>query len=220
MLGEAIKYPMNRDDWVKQYIIGVALIFFFWLIIPVFILGGYYINVLRQTEAGNEEPPAFGNWGKLIIDGLKALVIAIGYFLIPTILFMVVAVFMGGLGVLVSGGSNAAAAGISIVAILLLLVTFLVALVIVYVYPAALVNFAKHDSIGKAFDFGTIKNVAFTSDYFIAWILAFLVNFVANIITNILFITIIGIILIPFVAFYSAVVVQNLYGRGFAKAQT
>ncbi|MDY7083279.1 MAG: DUF4013 domain-containing protein [Halobacteria archaeon] len=155
MIEEAIKYPTNREDWIKQYIIGVALIFFFWLIIPALILGGYYVNVLRQTEAGNEELPAFDDFGKLIVDGLKALVIVFVYYLVPTMLFGIIwFLLMGGVSFVSSGTDTGGAvgAGFGLLAILLMLVYFLISLIIGYVLPAALtINILAFTIIGLVF---------------------------------------------------------------------
>lgn len=225
MIEEAIKYPMNRDDWVKQLIIAGVLVFFFWLIIPAFILGGYFIDVLRQSEAGNEQPPAFDDWGKLLVDGLKGLVIAFVYYLVPTIIFMVVFFILGAgsAGLMGLGGRTGAAAGLAGLGIFILILTllfFLVALILAYILPAALVNFARTDRMGEAFDFGTIKDAVMTSEYLVGWLLAFVINIVTGVVVQILAFTLVGLLLVPFIYYYAYTVMNNLYGRAFAKGRS
>ncbi|MDY7083277.1 MAG: DUF4013 domain-containing protein, partial [Halobacteria archaeon] len=107
MLGEALKYPMNRDDWIKQLLIGGVMLIFGILLIPALIAYGYFVRVLESSIAGDEAPPVFDDWGDMIVDGLKFFVITLIYQIIPTIIFFVFV--FGSLMALVSAGSEAAA---------------------------------------------------------------------------------------------------------------
>jgi len=56
------------------------------LVVPVFILAGYFIRVLNRTAGGDEVPPVFDEWGELAVTGLQAVLIGVAYALVPTIL--------------------------------------------------------------------------------------------------------------------------------------
>lgn len=215
MLGEAINYPMNRDDWIKQVVIGWVLLILSFLIIPWFIVEGYLIDVLRQSEAGDDQPPAFEDWGSLLVDGLKAFVISFVYLLIPSIVFFVT---VGGslMAMLAGGGAAAGLAGLFGG----LAITFVLYLVFGYFLLVGLANFAKNDSLGSAFDFGTVIDVGLSGDYLIGWLMAVVLIFVANIIVGVLnIIPILGLIIGLVVSFYASVAAFNIVGRAFAEAQ-
>ncbi|MDY6776363.1 MAG: DUF4013 domain-containing protein [Halobacteria archaeon] len=59
------------------------------LILPIFVVTGYYVRVLRTTVEGDERPPSFDDWGDLLVEGLKATVIGIIYMIIPALVFFV-----------------------------------------------------------------------------------------------------------------------------------
>jgi len=62
------------------------LILISFLITPVFLVYGYYL-VLKVTVAGFDELPDFDEWGDMLIDGLKVLIVGIVYMLPVIIIF-------------------------------------------------------------------------------------------------------------------------------------
>ena len=90
---EALRYPMNHDNWIVTVLIGGALSLFSFLIVPILIVYGYLLRVIRTSIDGQSEPPVFEDWGELIVEGFKAAVIVFVYMLIPLI---VGAVTVGG----------------------------------------------------------------------------------------------------------------------------
>jgi hypothetical protein len=90
--------------------------------------------------------------------------------------------------------------------------------VIYYLVPAALTNMALEDSIGAAFDFGTLKQALLSVDYLVAWIIPFVLAFLVNVVVVVLSITIIGLVAVPFLQFYVQVAVFYMFGVAFAKA--
>ncbi|KUK00869.1 MAG: Uncharacterized protein XD44_1061, partial [Methanobacteriaceae archaeon 41_258] len=83
IVGEALDYP--GSDLNKVLILGILNLISF-LIIPVFLVVGYNLRVLKATIAGFDELPDFDEWGDMLIDGLKVLVVGIVYMLIPIII--------------------------------------------------------------------------------------------------------------------------------------
>jgi len=88
---------------------------------------------------------------------------------------------------------------------------------VLYLVPAALTNYAVEGSIGAAFDIGAIKPVVLSMDYLMAMLIPVFVAIGVNMIAGILAITIIGLLLVPFLYFYTYVAVFRMYGLAFAK---
>lgn len=222
MFGEALKFPVSGDSALKNHLIGGVLAIFGFLLFPIFFVQGYLVRVVRVAVEGGDEPPAFDDWGDLFVDGLKLFVVTLGYVIVPTILLFVAIFAFVGTAAVSSGAPGevnpGALAGASIVGVLLLLVAMLLFLVVSYLLPAAVANFARHDDIGKAFEFGTVLDAAFSADYFVAILFAILLGLIIGVVTFILSVIIVGLILVPFISFYSQVATYYLFGRGYAKA--
>lgn len=215
MLEEGLSYPFKGDNALGRNVIGGLLVAFSWLIVPGLAHYGYLVRVLRDTVGGEEDPPEFEEWGELILDGVKMLVVSIVYAIVP---FAIAGAL---LTVGIFGGAAAGDPGGGIVAgfgLLGFLVFFLASLVLFYVLPAALTNFAREGNVSAAFDFDTIGTVLTSSEYVVAWLLPIVVYAVVYVVNIILFITVIGIILVPWVSFYASVVIFQMFGQAYAKA--
>jgi hypothetical protein len=86
IVSDSVMYP--SQDWKKVLIFGILFIISF-LIIPVFLVMGYFFRVLKGTIAGYEELPDFDEWGGMFVDGLKIFVVQFVYFLIPAIVILI-----------------------------------------------------------------------------------------------------------------------------------
>lgn len=213
MLEEAINYPRNSDDVVETILIGGVLTLLSFLLLPMFLVFGYYGRVLRAAEDDEPEPPVFDDWGDLFVDGLKLFAITLAYFLIPVIVF---AASVGSVLVAAISGNDVAIASTLGGALLGFSVASLLSLVAWYLLPAALSNYARTDRIGSAFAFGELKGVLFSRDYAVAWLVALGVFLVAGIVIGLLnVVPFVGAILGVFVNFYAAVVAFYLYGHAF-----
>ena len=82
-LSRALRYPLAEEDWPRTMGIGTVLEALTVLIVPQLILQGYYIQVMRRTVAGDDEPPSFEEWKPLVVDGAKATLLLGIYKLIP-----------------------------------------------------------------------------------------------------------------------------------------
>jgi hypothetical protein len=211
MFEDGLSYPL-RGEWPKRTLIGGLLFMFSFLLLPVFPVLGYLIRVLKTTVGGEEEPPAFDDWGELFITGLVGSVIAVIYSIVPFVLFGGIAALLGGVGGAVGGQGGSALAGLGVVTALLAIpVVFLV----YYTVPAALTNYAIEGRFGAAFEFGSLKPVLLSSDYLIAVFLPLVVAVLLWIATSILSITVIGLVLVPFLQFYGQVAVFRMFGTAF-----
>ncbi|HEY84273.1 MAG TPA: DUF4013 domain-containing protein [Chloroflexi bacterium] len=84
------KFPFQGPDWRNRFIVGAALIFagFAIPIVPGIFVFGYTLQIMRQVIEGRElELPAWDDWGKFGVDGLRLLVVGLAY-LLPGLLVM------------------------------------------------------------------------------------------------------------------------------------
>ena len=209
-LERILGYPTRRDNWLMTVLIGGVLVLLGFLVVPLILVYGYVVRVIRETHEDQPEPPVFEEWEQLLVDGLKAVAIGIVYMLIPG---LVAALTIGSaLASFATGGNvGATAAGL----VFGLTVSTILALAFGYVATAALVNFVREDRLGAAFDFTVLRQVIFHRDYAIPWLIALLVFVVAGVIGSI---PAIGWILTPFVTFYAMTVAGNLWSSGVSAA--
>jgi len=181
------------------------------LVVPVFILAGYFIRVLNRTAGGDEVPPVFDEWRELAVTGLQAVLIGVAYALVPTILGGgVVAIGIG-----LSGDGSLGGLGVAAVLVGGLLWTLL-SFVVAYLLPAALVNFARTRSLGAGFAFGTLKPIWLSRSYAVAWGTMLLVALLGGIVAGVLnVVPILGQIAGVFVGFYAAVAAYSVIGRAW-----
>ncbi|NHX35728.1 MULTISPECIES: DUF4013 domain-containing protein [Halolamina] len=214
MLEEGLSYPFNGDSALGRIIIGGLLGFGSFLIVPAIALMGYLVWVLDGAARGEEEPPDFENWGDMIVDGLKATAVAIVYGIVPFVLvFLSVFVIAGGS----ASGSETGMGILGGIGLLGMLVSMVAMFVLYYLIPAALTNMALEDSFGAAFDFGTIKQVILTGDYLVAWLIPFVLAALMNVVVFLLAITVVGLVVVPFIQFYVQVAAFYMFGVAFGK---
>lgn len=209
----AIRYPMNKHGWVKTFAIGGVLVLFSFLIIPAIAVYGYLITTIRDSMEGHPEPPDFMNWGELLRKGLFGWIIGLIYMIVPIV---VAAVTVGGsIAAMATGSQAGQAAGLAGM-FGGLAVSFVLSLLFGYFAVVALVNYARTDEFGAAFEFDMIRRVALDGEYFVPWLMSVVVFIVAAVIAGMLnVIPILGGIVGAFVFFYAEVVAARLWAEGF-----
>ncbi len=186
---------------------------------PVFFILGYLIRVLKTTVTGTGEPPAFDDWGDLFVKGIIGTGISLIYSLVPLLLFGTFSfVLFGIIGVAGGAGGDGGGivAGFGLLALMMLGLLFVpMVFLIYYMVPAALTSYAIEGEFSAAFDFETLKPILLSSDYLIAVFLPLVVAVLLWIATSVLSITIIGLLLVPFLQFYGQVAVFRMFGTAF-----
>ena len=219
LIGEietAIRYPAESDDVVTTVLIGGLLTVFGFLVVPLFVLAGYLVRVLDRTADGDEVPPTFDDFGELTVTGIKAAAIGLAYGFVPLL--------VGGVGVLVgiagigAGNGNGIVAGLGVLGVLVGgIVWFGLALLVAYLLPAALANFARTRSIGSGFDVGTLKPIWTSRTYALAWGTAFVVFLIGSVVAGVLnVVPVLGTIAGAFVGFYFGVAGYSVIGRSWS----
>ena len=216
MLEDGLSYPV-RGDWIGRIIIGGVLGFLSVLLLPAFVIVGYLVRVLEQTIGGEEVPPEFDDWGDLLMKGVIGSVITIAYTVIPLVVYAVVVAVVGGTSGAIGGDAGAL---IGVVGVLLTLAFIPVLFLIYYAVPAALSAYAARGEIGAAFDLDLLKPALFSTEYFVAVLMPIVVAVVIWIVTAVLAITVVGILLLPFVQFYGQVAVFRMFGSAFASVNS
>ncbi|MWV64764.1 DUF4013 domain-containing protein [Halorubrum sp. JWXQ-INN 858] len=212
MLEDGLSYPV-RGDWIGRVIIGGVLGFFSWLVIPGFLLLGYLVEVLESTVAGSDTPPEFTDWGTLLVRGIVATVIGLAYTLLPMIAYGVFVVLVIGTGGAIGGDAGALIGGLGLLAALGFLP---VIFVVYYAVPAALTAYAVEGNAKAAFDPSLLKPTLLSVEYLVAVLMPLVVTFVLWIATGVLAVTIVGLLLVPFLQFYGQVAVFRMFGTAFA----
>lgn len=214
MLEDGLSFPLRGDRAIGRLLVGGLLGFFSFLVIPGIVVFGYLVRVLAAAARDEREPPAFDDWGGLVADGLRGIVVAIIYSILPVGLLILAIGFVGA-GLAVGEGSDAGLLGS--LGALGVLTSLLVILVIYYLIPAAITNMALEGDIAAAFDVGTLRPVLLSLEYFVAWLLPVVIAFITGIVSFfvVVFTLGLGVLVLPFIQFYVQVSVFYMFGRAF-----
>jgi hypothetical protein len=149
MLDDAFAYTKqgvfeNANRWLK-------------LIIAILCLGipmnGYVMRIYRSAQPA----PEVDNWGSLFVDGLKLMIVGLGYaipiFILNAITYgsIFLAVLSGSTGHMDSAMVSRWAPNIGLV-----LLMFLVEIAVGLIVPVASIRFARTNSFSEAFNVGAI----------------------------------------------------------------
>lgn len=221
VLEAALRYPWNGGQAAVTLIVGGILTLLSPLVIPGLIVLGYGLEVVEVVMAGEDRPPTFRNWRQMFVDGIKAVIVLIGYVVIPLIIGTgVIAVIAGAAGFRFRGGSvlNIGDPQLVGIAFVFALLVAGLALVVSYLAPAALVHLGRTGRLGAAFEVSQVRRLARADDYGAAWLLALAVFASAAVVLAVLNAAAIGVIVSGFVTFYAFVAMAHLYTRGAAGA--
>lgn len=216
MLEESLSYPTNGESGLARILIGGVLGIFSFLLFPLFIVYGYMIHAMAAASRAETEPPAFEDWGDLLVDGIKASVVGLAYALVPLVLMFTTT------GVLSAGSSAGGNAGgvLAGLGALGFLVVVLLLFALQYALPAALTNMGREGSIGAAFDFDALKPVLTSGEYLKAVLLTFGVALVGGIAFSVFALVTLGVgyLVAPFFYFWLYLAGSYLFGTAFGDA--
>ena len=219
MLEASLTYLRDGDDAVTTAVIGGLLLLASPLVIPSILVLGYLTRVLRRTADGDDEPPFFGEWGELFVDGLKAFAVAFVYSLLPlAVVAAAVAVSLSAFVVVPGTGDGGAGTFLGTFAVgIVVLVAGLVALVLslvgLYVTPAALAAVADSGRVGDGFAVGTLWGVVTKRAYATGWLTAAVVVLAGALAIGVLSVVpVLGTIAGVFVQFYALVAAAAIVG--------
>ena len=152
-IGKSFAFVFEDDQWITKILIAAAVllvgILFSWvlaipLILAIALLSGYMVEITRRVMAGQVDGlPEWDDWGALLTDGIKFLVIGIVYALPLIILAICLGIPMG----LFAEDAEALS---SLLGFLLSCLTFVYAIAMSIVLPAAVAFWVADDDLGAA----------------------------------------------------------------------
>jgi uncharacterized membrane protein YjgN (DUF898 family) len=224
MIADALKFPVAGDEAIKSYLIGVILNLLSFLILPGFLLYGFWVRSVQATVYGKESAPAFKQWRLLLQDGYKCLVIALG-FVIPfvpiAVLVAVLMTFMMPLGASAMANPTSVITGAQTAILVGGLIYLLTFGLFAYLLAAGLTQFAANRSMDEAFTLANLRELVFSVSFlggfllsFVLWVLVMIVNGVLNVMVH----PAAAYLVTPFLYFYLIVFSAHLLGRGYVAA--
>lgn len=180
-VGKSFSFVFEDDRWITKILLAAAIlllgILFSWLLlIPLILafalLSGYGVEITRRVMRGQLSGlPEWDNWGELLSEGLKVIVIGIVYAL-PMIILSIC------LGIPIGVFAENAEELSTVFSLLLSCVSILYAIAMSVVLPAAIAFYVAHDDLGAAFRFGEV--FAFVRDHLATYLVTFVMSWVAN----------------------------------------
>ena len=180
-IGKSFTFVFEDDAWITKILIAAAIlflgVFFSWLlliplILAVALLNGYMVEIIRRVVGGEVDAlPEWENWGDLISEGLKVLIIQIVYAL-PIIILTGCLIIP-----IVATAENAE--GLSVfLGVVLSCFTVLWAIAATIVLPAATAIFAATGELAAAFRFGEV--FALVRDNLSTYLITLVMSWVAS----------------------------------------
>ena len=210
-----LRYPFNEDGWYKTIGLGMVFEYLTFLVLPGLFLAGYYIRVMRETAAGEAEPPAFGDYGELAVDGIKALLILFAYLLIPSIVVSITYIPT------ILSALQGSLEGALVSLLIGMLVSISMMTLFAYGGVAGLVNFAHTGSMRSAFSPSLLGIIA-SGAWLKAWLKILVTGGVSFVLSAAFAVfppaLIAHVVLIPFQVKYFFTVYARIFSRAFATA--
>ena len=182
-LKDAFKFPFESEDGRSRFLIGslISLANLILPIVPAIFVYGYVISVMRQVING-EKPhmPAWNDWGKFGLDGLKALLVGLVYMLPATIIsaggwVLYTVLYTSGVVITTSNSSEWMGVVLMFSAMVILFLSLGIGMFFNILggipLPVALSHWVAQDRLSAAFNFKTTWQTikADKWGYFITW---------------------------------------------------
>jgi len=206
--GKSFTFVFEDEKWISKFVIGVLI-----TLVPIvnFATYGYMVQLLKNVRDGEEYPlPEWDDFGKMFIDGLKFLVGALVYALPIFLLSFVIMIFA-----IIAESGGAAETVFTGGIVLVSCLTLIFSLLILLVYPALYIQYAKDDQISDMFRLGDMWDLfkANPANYLIILLMIFfVVGFIAS------FGMIVCFVGIFFTAWWAQLVTAHMLGQ-LAKPQ-
>ena len=217
-VNKALTFVTEDERWITKLLIGVVMLFISFLIVPMFFMYGYMVQIIRNVMDGVEKPlPEWEDWGKLLKDGFNLFVAGLVYTL-PMWLLMCCsfAFFIPAAGT--EGDAAEIMAGLGAVSMMVMFcLVFLFAIALMLIGPAISIQYAREDNLGACFQFSEVIGIARDNigDILIALVVVFAVSFVLSLVS---IIPIVGWLVAIAANIYILFITGHMYGQIGAKA--
>jgi hypothetical protein len=235
-LKTAFRFPFQGPGWQNRFIIGAALSFggIIVPIIPLLFVYGYLVKVMHIAIKGEPlELPEWTDWGRLITDGLRSLVVYFVYTL-PGLIVMFIGfglymAFSIALPIITVNSRNGSEAGVFGVLFIVVMIIFFLSLFIGYLLlalgfiplPMALGHFIARDKLSAAFHIREWSSLirANKLGYLIAWVVMAGLFAILYFCIMMLYFTVVLCFLLPFLlaplGFYLMLVGAAVFGQTY-----
>jgi hypothetical protein len=154
---KSFTYMFEDERWITKLGIGAVLAFFSWLLLPIPLLVGYSVAVLRNVRDGYERPlPEWDDWGQLFMDGLFVMIAQFVYTLPFLLLFCVVSIVMVGSVGMAEFSEELAAASMFATFGLSLCLLLIWAIAILFITPAIMIQYGRTGQLSACLRFGEV----------------------------------------------------------------
>lgn len=179
----ALAYP-RRQGWTP-ILKGGVLLFLYFLLLPLFVVLGYWVRVAAAAAENEEDPPPLTDWGGLLKDGVVAVAVFLPFFVVVWLL--------GFVAIRVNP-----------------LLYIVVSLIVGFVFPALGVNYSVHRTFKSAYDVEILTDFAFTELYVKNFFVSIGLGIALTILLIFSVITIVGPV---FVSFFTYTAFAAFWGR-------
>lgn len=189
-LVKALKAPFSAEGWVSKLLVGGILI-----CIPIvnFITMGYMVKYGKNLLNKDESLPSYSNIGDLFVSGIKLFIGSI-ILSIPVMLLCFIISMLFSKTVFVST-----------------LLIYLIYFVYYFIAMVLMIRFSLDEKILSMIDFQSAFDIFNGNKNLLSFILLFIASSLAyGIVVTICCITIIGVILVPFLVYASLLSLYNL----------
>lgn len=156
-ISRAIQFFTDDERWITKIIIGSVLGFLGFLILPIFIIIGYAIQIARNVKDGMDTPlPEWDNWGQYLRDGF-VIVMAGFIYSLPVMLLFGAGAVMVGVGSATEVNAFVALGGVAMMT--LGCIAFLYMLALLVIMPAIYIQFIEHGTLGACLNFREVLDI-------------------------------------------------------------
>ena len=160
-IAKAFTFVTEDERWEGKIGIAALITLLSFLIIPIPLLVGYMVGVVRNVKDGVVNPmPEWDNWGLLFKDGLSIIVAQLVYTLPFWLLSCIAGVATVGMGSLADANEDMAAAGMFATFGLVGCLTLVFVVALFFLSPAIVIQYVRTNELGSAFRFGEVFAIA------------------------------------------------------------
>lgn len=153
-LGTAFTFPFKDPDWVKKFLLGALFMLLCIVVVGIFILVGYFVQVTQRVIRRDEKLlPEWEDIGVMLIVGFKYCVVYLIYSL--PLIFLLIPMFVLSLVGMFSGSGTVSMFS-SVYTILMMLLMIPYGLALTLLQPIIFGRFAVNESISEALDIGAL----------------------------------------------------------------
>ena len=231
-LQKIFSFPFQDPKWGEKFLIGSLLFLASFLLLPIFLIYGYFVELMRMGIEGRElSLPEWDLWDKKFTDGVKLFVVGL-IFAIPLLLLIFLGYFLMFAGVvgteLIDFSADPSSPFWAIPSMFgtfggmaFFGLSFMLVLVLGVFMPAATAHVVATDELTAAFRFSEWWAIfrANLSGFVITYLLVFGLFTALNIVLQILSMTIILCCITPFLltpaTLYIMVTTGVLFGQAY-----